>query len=318
LAVPLGDAGKTHGERAPPLGTYYDRLARWTGWAHRFGYGGGRDSLTVHRMLADPRAGGRPTATRLHDLLLDALPSPPTRAVLDAGCGLGGTMLDLAARSTATFLGLTLSETQAATGREAAAKAGLGSRIAIRVASYDSPPDGPFELAIAIESLAHSPNPAASIAAIAARLEPGGCLAIADDVPRPEAAGTRDLELFRAGWRLPALLDAAGISAALDAGGLAVLSDHDLTPELRPRPLAAIARLEALNRALRGIAPSATLRALLDSYRGGLALEQLYRHGLMSYRLVVARRPGGKRHHAATTAKPNSVYAVANTQAGAR
>jgi len=272
------------------LGAYYDRLARWTGWARSFGYGGGLGALTVHRALADPRAGGRPTPTRLHDLLLDALPSPPTRAVLDAGCGLGGTMLDLAAHSSATFTGLTLSERQAAIGRRAVANAGFGDRIAIRVASYDSPPDGPFELAIAIESLAHSLDPAASIAAIAARLEYGGCLAIADDVPTPSAAGTRDLELFKSGWQLPALLDAVRLDAALERGGLAVVSDRDLTPELRPRTLAAIARLEAVNRGLRRIAPSAGVRALLDSYRGGLALERLYRHSLVSYRLVVARK----------------------------
>ena len=275
------------------LDAYYDRLARWTGLARGFGYGGGRDSLTVHRTLADPRAGGRPTATRLHDLLLEALPSPPTRAVLDAGCGLGGTMLDLAARTSATFTGLTLSARQAAIGRRAAAKAGLSSRIAIHVATYDSPPDGPFELAIAIESLAHSPNPAASIAAIAARLEPGGYLAIADDVPTPDAAGTRDLEQFKSGWRLPALLDAAGLRAAIETCGLAVVSDRDLTHELRPRTLAAIARLDAFNRTLRRLLPSAGLRALLDSYLGGLALERLYRLSLMSYRLVVACRPGG-------------------------
>jgi hypothetical protein len=32
------------------------------------------------------------------------------------------------------------------------------------------------------------------------------------------------------------------------------------------------------------------VRALLDSYRGGLALERLYGQGLMRYRLLIARR----------------------------
>ncbi len=36
----------------------------------------------------------------------------------------------------------------------------------------------------------------------------------------------------------------------------------------------------------------AGLRALLESYRGGLALERLYRHSLMSYRLIVAHNAG--------------------------
>ena len=41
-------------------------------------------------------------------------------------------------------------------GRAAAEKAGLANRIAIEVRSYDSPPQGPFDLAIAIESLAQA------------------------------------------------------------------------------------------------------------------------------------------------------------------
>ena len=35
-------------------------------------------ALTVHRALADPRAGGRPTFTRLHDVILERLPRPCT------------------------------------------------------------------------------------------------------------------------------------------------------------------------------------------------------------------------------------------------
>jgi len=288
LEVPLDDAASA-GSRAA-LGGYYDRLAQWTASAHRFGYGGGHEHLTVHRALADPRAGGRATVTRLHDILLGALPAPPSGHVLDAGCGLGGTMLDLAGRSPARFTGLTLSEHQAAVGRAAAAKAGFADRIVIEVRSYDSPPQGPFDLAIAIESLAHSPHPDSSIGAIAARLAPGGTLAIVDDMPELPSRGTRDLELFQAGWRVPALAGAAEIKAMLALRGLAIVTDLDLTEELRPRPLSRIAALETLNRALRRVAPSAGLRELLDSYRGGLALERLYRTALMRYRLIIAAK----------------------------
>jgi SAM-dependent methyltransferase len=277
-------------ERDAATGAYYDRLSGWTTLARFAGYGGGHDKLAVHRALADPRAGGRPTVTRLHDVLLAALPSPPSGRVLDAGCGFGGTMLDLAGRCSAQFTGLTLSERQAAVGRAAAAKAGLGHRIAIEIGSYDSPPAGPFDLAVAIESLAHSPDPETSIAAVAARLAPTGRLAIADDMPEARARGTRDLALFQSGWRLPILATAGELKSALARRGLAIVADRDLTSELRPRALAQVARLEKLNRLLRRFAPSAGLRELLDSYLGGLALERLYRAGLMRYRLIVAER----------------------------
>jgi len=285
--VKAGDASPNTGGA---LAGYYDRLARWTESARHFGYGGGHDKLTVHRALADPRAGGRATVTRLHDVLLAALPAAPSGHVLDAGCGLGGTMLDLAGRCSARFTGVTLSERQAAVGRRAAAKAGLADRIAIEVGNYDSPPEGPFDLVIAIESLAHSPDPARSVAAVATRLKPRGRLAIVDDMPEPEARGTRDLALLQSGWRVPVLAGGAELKAALVRLRFAIAADRDLTHEVRPRTLARIAQLEMLNRTLHRLAPSASLRALLDSYHGGLALERLYRAALMRYRLIVAEK----------------------------
>jgi SAM-dependent methyltransferase len=300
LEVPLNDAADpdlpaAHDAAAARMrdaatGVYYDRLSRWTARLAAFGYGGGRRTLTAHRALADPHAAGRPTFTRLHDVLAAALPSPLNGRVLDAGCGLGGTMLDLAARSAATFVGITLSEQQAAVARSAVAEAGLAARIDVRVASYDAPPAGPFDGVIAVESLAHSTHPAATVAALAAHLAPGGWLAVVDDMPTAEARGTEDLALFKAGWRLPVLTSAAELVAALERCGLALAADHDLTGEVRPRTLRRIARLEALNRTLYRLTPSVGLRELLDSYRGGLALERLYRNGLMTYRLIVARK----------------------------
>jgi cyclopropane fatty-acyl-phospholipid synthase-like methyltransferase len=212
--------------------------------------------------------------------------------VLDAGCGLGGTMLDLAARGSATFVGLTLSEQQAAIARRAVANAGLTERIEVRVESYDVPPTGPFDVVIAVESLAHSAHPEATLAALAACLAPSGWLAVVDDMPTGEARATSDLESFKAGWRLPVLPSAAELIAAIERCGLAPTANHDLTGDVRPRALKRIARLETLNRALRRLSPTAALWELLDSYQGGLALERLYRHRLMNYRLVVARKPG--------------------------
>jgi SAM-dependent methyltransferase len=299
LAIPLSEATVSKAE-ARPVGAarasgaataaYYDGLERWTAIARMFRYGGGRGELTVHRALADPRAGGRPTTTRLHDLLLELLPLQNAGRVLDAGCGYGGTMLALARASTASFTGLTLSARQAALGRRAAARAGLADRVSVAVRDYDDPPTGPFDAIIAVESLAHSLDPKRTLTTLCARLAPQGAIAIVDDMPPPAARGTRDLAAFQAGWRAPVLASAAEIAATLRACGLTLVVDRDLSSEQRPRTLARIAFLERLNRVLRRVTPSQTGRALVDSYHGGLALERLYRHGLMTYRLLVARK----------------------------
>jgi SAM-dependent methyltransferase len=271
-------------------GTYYDWLERWTALSRLVGYGGGRDTLTVHRALADPRAGGRPTATRLHDVLIETLPPLRVPRVLDAGCGLGGTLLDLASRLEGTFTGLTLSERQARIGRRAIVRARLDKSIEILVRSYDTPPPWRFDVSVAIESLAHSFDPGASLRALASRLAPGGLLAIVDDMPELPARGSPDLALFKNGWRLPVLWSAEEFKAGMQDVGLTLITNRDLTPEVRPRTLEQIGRLEALNRALYRRVPGSGVRAMLDSYHGGLALERLYRQALMRYRLLVARK----------------------------
>lgn len=276
--------------RDSATGAYYDGLAVWTAVAGRLGYGGGRSELCVHRALADPAAAGRPTVTRIHDVLAEALPLQSFRHVLDAGCGMGGTMIALAPRCSAHFTGLTLSPRQAEIGRRALARAKLTDRVEIRTRSYDEPPAADFDAVVAIESLAHSPDPKASLRALAARLDPGGWLAIVDDMPLPAARGTRALALFQKGWQVPVLLGAAEWSSALRECGLTLLLDRDLSADVRPRPSTRIALLERVNSWLRRGATTAAARRLLDSYRGGFALERLYRDGLMSYRLIVARK----------------------------
>jgi SAM-dependent methyltransferase len=277
-------------ETSESLGSYYDGLNIWTSLARPFGYGGGVEELTVHRRLADPRCGGRPTTTRVHDVIAESLPALSQPRILDAGCGLGGTMLDFVRRYGGTAVGLTLSDTQRRRALQAARVRGLHARVDIRVQSYDAPPAGPFDLVVAVESLAHSASPEKSVAALAAVLRPGGALAIVDDMPLPAALETEDFHAFRRGWLAPVVWPRARFLEAFRETGLEVLVDRDVTQELRVRTLAQVQRLTLANRWLRPIVPSKRWRSVLDSHHGGLALERLYRRESMQYRLLVARR----------------------------
>jgi SAM-dependent methyltransferase len=276
------------------ISAYYDRLSRWTRIAGLVGYGGGRASLSVHRALADPLAGGRATPTRVNDLVESRVRSTwPARRdlrVLDAGCGLGGVMLDLVHRLGGTAVGLTLSPSQAQDARRAAARAGLSAQVTVLVQTYDEPPPGPFDVVVAVESLAHSPDPNRSLRALAARVAPAGLLMVVDDMPETGVVESDDLTRFKSGWRCPVLWGAAQYRAALLDLGL-VSEVEDLTEACRPRELAAIERLERWNRLARTLVPLQAWRAVLASHAGGLALERLYRRRLMRYCLIAARRP---------------------------
>jgi len=272
------------------LATYYDRLGRWNRVARAIGYGGGSTALTVHRALADPAHGGHTSFTRLHDLLVEALPPLVAPRVLDAGCGLGGTMLALARTLDATCVGITLSRSQADTANLAASRAGLAGRVRAEVGNYDAPPPGPFDLVVAIESLAHSADPARSMRALAGVLAPGGLIAIVDDMPEAAAEGTADLASFKQGWACPVLWSGRQYLEACAREGLVIERQQDLTPQSRPRPRWRIWSLMRLNRMVRRL-PVRALRQVMDSHFGGLALERLTRAGQVRYRLLVVRKP---------------------------
>lgn len=249
----------------------------------------------VHRALADP-AGGRPSPLVIHRLMLEGLALPPAPRVLDAGCGYGATMLDLAPRLGGDWTGLTLSAAQRDRGHAALAAAGLAARARILVRSYDDPPPGPFDLVIGIESLIHSADPPATIAALARVLAPGGHLVMVDDMPEatlpPEAAAR--LARFRRFWRCPVAPTREGWVAAMEAAGLALLAERDLNPLLRIRgPAEAAPRLAALEAPWRRLQRALGLGVRVEAEIGGLLLETLQAEGFVRYRLLVARKPAG-------------------------
>lgn len=271
------------------LGLYYDRLSRYLALAGPVGHGGGSAGLSMHRALAAPGSRDRPSPDRIDDLILERWPLPAAPRVLDAGCGLGGTVFRWQPRLGGAYTGITLSGLQCARAAEEAERRGIAAACRFEQRSYDTPPVGPFDAVVAIESLAHSPDPATSIAVLSRVLAPEGVLILVDDVPEPAARDDRDFATFRAGWRCPAIAARAVLDAALAAAGLSIVHDEDLTGWVRPRSLAAARLLSVLNRGARAAWPSSAARMVLDSHHGGLALERLYRRGLMRYRLIIAR-----------------------------
>jgi len=275
------------------------RVARYYRWLDGLSFfqerrAEGESAHPIHRALTDPE-GGPPSPLVLHRLMLEGLGLPPAPRVLDAGCGYGATMLDLAPRLGGDWTGLTLSEAQRQRGGAAIAAAGLADRVRIRVQSYDMPPPGPFDLIIGIESLIHSAAPAATIALLASALAPGGHLVMVDDMPEeelpPEPA--RRLAAFKRYWRCPVAPTRAGWVRAMERAGLALVRERDLSPLLRVRDKEAAApRLGELRRWPLRVQRLLGLGVRAEAEIGGLLLETLQTEGFVRYRLLVARKPG--------------------------
>ena len=284
------------------LRRYYDWLSRFQRVTSWIGQGGGYQSFTVHRLLTstDPGVAG---ADVVHERILGAAgPDLKVRTttggaprVVDAGCGLGGTIFYLHRRLGGTYDGLTLSATQRARAEREAKRRGVEEACRFHLRSYDDDlqalvPDG-ADLIVAIESLAHSPEPSRSIANLARTLRRGGRLIVVDDVPHERLPwGDDDFEGFREGWRCRSISGHAALLASMSGAGLTIDADDDLTGLVPLRDPDALERLVKSNRRWRTWAGWTGAAELIDSLHGGLMLERLYRRGLMQYRLVAARR----------------------------
>jgi SAM-dependent methyltransferase len=278
--------------QARRVARYYRWLDRLS-WFHERRGEAGHGALPVHRALADPD-GGAPSPFVIHRLMLQGLDLPSAPRVLDAGCGYGATMLDLAPTLGGDWTGLTLSPVQAARGRAEIAARGLAGRVRIEVASYDAPLPGRYDLIYGIESLIHSADPARTVANLASALAPGGHLVIVDDMPEarlPAEAAAR-LDRFRRFWRCPVAPGRESWLAACGAAGLTPVAERDLNPLLQVRGMEDLApRLRALERRARlprllgfGIRQEAEI--------GGLLLETLQTEGFVRYRILAARLAG--------------------------
>jgi len=277
----------THAGEVAKYYRWLDRLE----WMRQMRGRTGNAAQPVHRALRDPD-GGPPSPLVLHRLMLNGLTLPPSPRVLDAGCGYGASMLDMAPELGGDWLGISLSEVQVKRGMAEVAARGLAGRLRLAVASYDAPITGEFDWIFGIESLIHSPDPMATIGNLAQALAPGGALMVVDDMPEeglsPQQAA--DVALFKRCWRCPVAPSRAGWLRAFAAAGLVLSHETDFTALTIPRPAAELAPMMAAR------ARQARWKRLLGlGYRseadlGGMMLETLLASGVIRYRMLVARR----------------------------
>ena len=275
-----------------PLGRYYDWLGRFQRFA-RWVSQSGDQTLAIHRRLADPT--GVASRDIVHEKLLAAIAPMSEPRAIDAGCGLGATVFYLRARIGGCYDGLTLSSTQRTRAAKEAKRRGIADTCRFHMRSYDGDLDdlvpGGADLVIAIESLAHSPDPACTIVHLARVLRPEGCLVVVDDIPGEVLTrGDPDFDAFKQGWAVPSLAHGAELEAAFCRAGLEIVHDEDLTPSLASRDARALERRVRIVRGLARLLGTTATGDLVGSLHGGLMLERLYARGLMQYRMLVGRR----------------------------
>jgi len=258
----------------------------------------GEGGSAIHRAVWGP--GVRRSVDAFHyveDQIAERIQRLPleieTPHVVDLGCGIGASLCHLARLLPAIRgTGITLSPVQARVAGEAIKQAGLPERVVCLEGDYCSLPAGlqPADLAYAIESFVHGPDPARFFEQCRQLIRPGGLLVICDDFKRPtkDRAALRAIERFTRGWHINTLIDRGELQAIARAVGFTHESTTDFSPYLelnRPRD-----RAIRLLIALAGWAPVHWSR--FGHLTGGNALQQCLERGWIGYDFAVFRRAG--------------------------
>lgn len=275
---------------AADVGRYYDRNTR-NFVVH--GQGGGLGA--IHRPVWGPETKSSAAAFRyVEDRIVTLARDLQSRSapihIVDLGCGVGASLCYLAQRLPLQGTGFTLSPVQVQYAEQRIRNAGLTDRVTCLEGDFCELPDdlAPADLAYAIESFVHGPDPARFFQSCAGLVREGGVLVICDDILRENdtAAAGRTVRRFQRGWHLNTLLTADTLQRLASDAGFEHLSTEDLTPHLRldrPRDY-----LIAWFAALCGWLPLGDTR--LGHLIGGNALRTCLSNGWIGYDLAVFQR----------------------------
>ena len=271
---------------------YYDRH---TSAFIAFGQGGRLGA--IHRAVWGPGTSTREQAflyveDRIAELIRGLHSTGDASHVVDLGCGVGASLCYLAERVAIRGTGITLSPVQARLAEQRVREAGLSDRIACLEGDFcDLPASvGPADVAFAIESFVHGPDPARFFAQCSSLVRPGGLLVICDDFGRPTTgpSAQRSIERFSRGWHINTLIQPDELHALARAAGFEHESTTDLSPYLEIRRMRD--RVIGALLALWGWLPLEATR--FGHLLGGSALQTCLENEWIGYDLALFRRLG--------------------------
>lgn len=257
-------------QRGEPMAAVFDRFVHWGYWDAP-----GKASAERADLVA--------AMARLDDEVVAPARLGPGQAVLDAGCGFGGTLAAINERHremALTGLNVDLRQLRYA-GRRIRPRAGNRLELVVGDACHLPFPDRSFDRVLAVECIFLFASRRRFLHQAARVLKPGGRLALSDFVPLfPPAArfGGALERRVAAGYGTPARWE-EGYRAMAAAAGLRLASERDVTRHTLPT-YRALARLFAE-------VPELSRRLVWPTR----ILAWLARTGLMRYRILSFHKP---------------------------
>ncbi len=216
--------------------------------------------------------------------------------VLDAGCGIGGSSLWLAANRGCQTTGISIVPQQIAQAKLSTKRLGLQKLAHFLVADYAKThlKSRSFTVVWALESILHAEDRQAVLKEAFRLLKPGGRLVIVEYVLEREAttpSERAELDRWLTGWAMPSLLTEKQYKSLVAKAGFVDFAAYDWTEHVQP----SFDRLAKLVRLFNTLAPLLKMLGFTNKWRmGNLTASEaqlsLLAKNFWRYKVLVAKK----------------------------
>jgi tocopherol O-methyltransferase len=229
---------------------------------------------------------------RLIDRLAEAAALAAGQTVLDVGCGMGGSTIDLARRYGCATTGLTLSPVQRTWAALSARRQGVSGQTRFLRGDAEKIhfPAASFDVVWNVECSEHLFDKPAFFRRAAGWLRPGGRIALCAWLAGDAADAEREAMLVCEHFLCPSLGTAGDYREWMTAAGLTVPTFIDLTAQVGQTWDICIRRVRASGVGLLARLGGRKMRSFVEHFA---TLGNAYRSGAMRYGLFVAEKSAG-------------------------